>query len=234
MILPGQCLICSVCTAQHEICTRCKLGLLCPGLAVLHIVPPSPGKVAPRPTCAGCLRSAISLTNKLVVQTEMTTAAEQADEVATSPDVVARRRYYRELCSLPAEIALNNPDRIVLPVGGGIGAAAMSADLGRTVLVGLRGSGRAGPIVEYPPCRRWAFICEYGVVADDVAAELQRFGVTIVDFGHVVILPSLADEISGIRLWVSHPGDSRPLPTMLMVLTEVRDAVGRHVIRISR
>jgi hypothetical protein len=139
---------------------------------------------------------------------------------------LARCDFYRRTCGLPAELALADPDRIVLPVGGDFGAIVMPEDTGRRVALGLRSKG---PVIEHPRSHRWTFIYGLGRVASDIAEELSRLDISIVEHGQVVVLPSPADESARFRLWVQHP-ERRSLPPLFHLLAVTRGVIRHHAV----
>jgi len=145
-------------------------------------------------------------------------------EAATQHAAAARCAYYRDTCGLFAEVALGNSDRIVLPIGVDVGAFVMSKDTGSRVLTSLRAARRPVPVIEHPRSGRWTFLCGLVHLRSDAMEELDRLGVTVVEDGHMVVLPSPFDEFSAFRLWVQHPGEYRPLPPMSLVLGSIRAA----------
>lgn len=95
---------------------------------------------------------------------------------ATRPDSTPEERCVR-YCHpyrLPATVDPVSR-RILLPIGGLVGAVTMPIELGRRVLAGLRVRMLAGPVVEHPHAQRWTFLTGSGhTLAESVTAALRK------------------------------------------------------------
>ncbi len=110
--------------------------------------------------------------------------------------------------------------RILLPIGGLIGAITMPAELGRRVLAGLRVRMLTGPVVEHPQAQRWTFITGPGhTLAESVHAELLRLRASVAHPGDDVVLPSPDDERLGLWHWICSPDASDFPPQSAVIAT---------------
>ncbi|MGI9004459.1 MAG: hypothetical protein ACR2GH_22880 [Pseudonocardia sp.] len=113
--------------------------------------------------------------------------------------------------------------RILLPIGGLIGAVTMPHELGRRVLAGLRVRMLAGPVVEHPHSQRWTFLTGPGhTLAEPVNADLLRLRVSVAGPGNDVVLPCPDDEQLGLWHWVSYPESLSDFPAQSAVLATTR------------
>jgi hypothetical protein len=143
---------------------------------------------------------------------------------ATRSDSTPEERcaFYRSEYCLPAAVDVAT-QRILLPIGGLVGAVIMPLDLGRRVLAGLRVRMLAGPVVERPHTQRWTFITGPGHTLDEtVFADLLRLGASITPQGDNVVLPSPEDERLGLWRWESTPKALSDFPPQSAVIATTR------------
>ncbi|WP_051021669.1 hypothetical protein [Nocardia araoensis] len=138
---------------------------------------------------------------------------------------VARCRFYRNVCGLPARI---DPEsgRIFLPAGS-VGAITVPAQLGATVKIRMARLGDpAGPIISHPRSKRWTFLVRPDFPADmPLFSELFRLNATLAPIGAQIALPSPADGVGDrFRVWAQGPSDSYR-PSALAVLGAIRHCV---------
>jgi hypothetical protein len=108
---------------------------------------------------------------------------------------VARCRFYRNVCGLPARI---DPElgRIFIP-SGSVGAITVPAQLGAMVRIRMRKLGSpAGPIISHPRSKRWTFLVAPDIPHDmPLFSELFRLNATLAPIGAQIALPSPADGV---------------------------------------
>ncbi|MGB3441116.1 MAG: hypothetical protein WBA97_20395 [Actinophytocola sp.] len=130
--------------------------------------------------------------------TTSTTRTRIARSDSTSDD---RCDFYRDEFGLSATVD-RATRRILMPVGGLIGAVTMPLDLGRRVQAGLQIRMLAGPVIERAQTQRWTFITgPRHTLSDVVHAELLRLGASVVPEGDNIVLPSPEDEQLGLWRW---------------------------------
>ncbi|OLZ45575.1 hypothetical protein BS330_39045 [Amycolatopsis keratiniphila subsp. nogabecina] len=143
---------------------------------------------------------------------------------ATRSDSTPEERctFYRNKCRLPAVVDPAT-QRILLPVGGLVGAITMPLHLGRRVLAGLRIRMLAGPVVERPHIQRWTFITGPGHDLDEVvSADLLRLGASVAAQGDNLVLPTPEDERIGLWRWECVPQASGGVPPQSAVIATTR------------
>jgi hypothetical protein len=141
---------------------------------------------------------------------------DDATTILESP--MARCRFYRNSCGLPARI---EPElgRISF-LAGSIGAITLPAQLGAQVKNHMQQSGSpAGPVVSHPRSKRWTFLVRPDVSNDvPLFAEMFRLNVTLVPPGAEIALPSPVDDV---RVWAHAPRDSYR-PSGMAVIEAIR------------
>lgn len=148
--------------------------------------------------------------------------------VRSGPNPEERCALYRNQYQLPVTIDPTT-HRILLPIGGLVGAVSMPQELGRCVLAGLRIRMLAGPVVDRPPTQRWTFLTGPGHPVDEaVAADLLRLGASVAPQGDSIVLPSPDDERLLLWRWECAPKASRDLPPQSAVIATTR-AMGAPV-----
>ncbi|WP_173130378.1 hypothetical protein [Kibdelosporangium persicum] len=152
----------------------------------------------------------------------MTTSTTNSPATRTDSTPEERCAFYRDTYRLPAAF---DPAarRILLPVGGLVGAITMPGELGRRVLAGLQIRMLAGPVVERLHTYRWTFITGPGHTLDEVASvELLRLGASVALHGNHIILPSPEDEQAGLWRWEREPEASSDFPPQSAVIATTR------------
>lgn len=130
-------------------------------------------------------------------------------------------RYYHQY-RLPAAVDPASR-RILLPIGGLIGAVTMPQELGHRVLAGLQVRMLAGPVVEHPHGQRWTFLTGPGhTLAEPVNADLLRLRASVAGPGDDVVLPSPDDEHLGLWHWVRRPETQSDFPPQSAVIATTR------------
>ncbi|OLZ45974.1 hypothetical protein BS330_38790 [Amycolatopsis keratiniphila subsp. nogabecina] len=148
------------------------------------------------------------------------TTGDPATRSGSNPE--ERCAFYRNEYCLPAVV---DPvaRRIVLPVGGLVGAVSMPRDLGRRVLAGLRVRMLGGPVIERPRTERWTFITGPGHKPNEaVFADLLRFGASVAPLGDHVVLPSPDDERLDLWRWECKPTARGDFPPQSAVIATTR------------
>jgi len=136
--------------------------------------------------------------------------------------------FYRHVYRLPSVVDPGTR-RILLPVGGLVGAITMPLELGRRVLAGLTIRMLAGPVVDRPSTQRWTFITGPGHKLDDgVLADLLRLGASMAPEGDIVVLPSPDDERLGLWRWERVPAQSQDFPPQSAVIATTRAMATPH------
>lgn len=152
----------------------------------------------------------------------MTTSTTGSPATRSDSTPEERCAFYRNEYGLPAAVDVPT-QRILLPVGGLVGAVIMPLDLGRRVLAGLRVRMLAGPVVERPHTQRWTFITGPGHTLDEaVFADLLRLGASVTPQGDNVILPSPEDERLDLWRWESPPKALSDFPPQSAVIATTR------------
>ncbi|MEU1550218.1 DNA-directed RNA polymerase subunit beta [Nocardia sp. NPDC005745] len=140
------------------------------------------------------------------------------DATTVLENPIARVRFYRNVCGLPACI---DPSLGRISFwSGSIGAITLPAQLGAQVKNHMQQTGAtAGPVVSHPRSKRWTFIIRPDV-PDDVPlfAEMFRLNVTLVPPGAEIALPSPVDDV---RVWAHAPRDSFR-PSGMAVIEAIR------------
>ncbi|MEU2042548.1 DNA-directed RNA polymerase subunit beta [Nocardia niwae] len=136
---------------------------------------------------------------------------------------VARCRFYRNVCGLPARI---DPElgRILVP-SGSVGAITVPAQLGARVKIRMREFGvPTGPIISHPRSKRWTILVVPDIPCDmPLFSELFRLNATMTSAGAQIALPSPADDGPvRFRVWVQAPRDSYR-PSAFAVIGAIRD-----------
>ena len=151
--------------------------------------------------------------------TTSTTRTSAACSDSTSED---RCNFYRSEYGLPATVD-RSKQRILLPVGGLIGAITMPLELGRRVQAGLKIRMLAGPVIERAQTQRWTFITGPGHTLDDaVHAEVLRLGASVAPEGDNIVLPSPDDERLGLWCWECAPKALKDFPPQSAVIATTR------------
>lgn len=143
---------------------------------------------------------------------------------ATRPDSTPEDRcdFYRSEYGLPATVE-RATQRILMPIGGLVGAITMPLELGSRVQAGLRIRMLAGPVVERAQTHRWTFITGPGHMLDDmIFAELLRLGTSVAPQGANIVLPSPDDERLGLWRWECAPKTRGDLPPQSAVIATTR------------
>jgi hypothetical protein len=146
------------------------------------------------------------------------------DSPATHPDSTPEERcdLYRNQYGLPAVVD-SATGRILLPVGGLVGAVSMPSELGCRVLAGLRIRMLAGPVVERPPTQRWTFITGPGHTLEEVVfADLLRLGASVAPQGDHIVLPAPEDERLQLWRWSCALEASSDFPPQSAVIATTR------------
>ncbi|MFB9617452.1 MULTISPECIES: hypothetical protein [Pseudonocardiaceae] len=152
----------------------------------------------------------------------MTTSTTRVTATASGSTPEDRCDFYRSEYGLPAALD-RATERILMPVGGLVGAVTMPVELGRRVQAGLRIRMLAGPVVERTQTQRWTFITGPGHTLDDVIyAELLRLGASVAPQGDNVVLPSPDDERLGLWRWESAPKALNDFPPQSAVIATTR------------
>ncbi|WP_236566989.1 DNA-directed RNA polymerase subunit beta [Nocardia sp. CY41] len=149
--------------------------------------------------------------------------ANDATMVLETP--MARCRFYRHVCGLPACIE-PSMGRISL-VSGSVGAITVPTQLGARVKIHMQNSGTpAGPIISHPRSKRWTFLVVPDIPCDmPLFSELFRLNATMTSAGAQIALPSPADDgPARLRVWAQAPRDSYR-PSALAVIGAIRDCV---------
>lgn len=143
---------------------------------------------------------------------------------AACPDLTSEDRcnFYRSEYGLPATVD-RSKQRILMPVGGLIGAITMPLELGRRVQAGLKIRMLAGPVIERAQTQRWTFITGPGHTLDDaVHAEVLRLGASVAPEGDNIVLPSPDDERLGLWCWECAPKALKDFPPQSAVIATTR------------
>lgn len=152
----------------------------------------------------------------------MTTSATSSPALCSDSTPEERCAFYRREYHLPAAVDVATR-RILLPVGGMVGAVSMPLDLGRRVLAGLRVRMLAGPVIELPHTERWTFITGPGHSLNEaVFADLLRLGASAAPQGDSVVLPSPEDECLGLWRWERKPAARGDFPPQSAVIATTR------------
>ncbi len=139
---------------------------------------------------------------------------------ATHPDTTPEQRClrYRRDHHLPATVDPTSR-RILLPIGGLIGAITMPTALGHRVLAGLRVRMLTGPVIAHPHTHRWTFLTGPGhTLTETVHADLLQLQTSVAHPGDDVVLPSPDDEHLGRRHWIHNPDTRSDLPPQSAVI----------------
>ncbi len=129
---------------------------------------------------------------------------------------------YRSEYGLPATVD-RSTQRILMPVGGLLGAINMPIELGRRVQAGLQVRMLAGPVIGRARTQRWTFITGPGHALDDVVhADLLRLGVSAAPEGDNIVLPSPDDERLGLWCWECAPNALKDFPPQTTVIATTR------------
>ncbi len=123
---------------------------------------------------------------------------------AVHPDTTPEQRCarYRRDHHLPATVDPASR-RILLPIGGLIGAITMPTALGHRVLAGLRVRMLTGPVIAHPHAQRWTFLIGPGhTLTETVHADLLQLQTSVAHPGDNVVLPSPDDEHLGRWHWI--------------------------------
>jgi hypothetical protein len=130
--------------------------------------------------------------------------------------------FYRSEYGLPATVD-RSMQRILMPVGGLVGAITMPLELGQRVQAGLRIRMLAGPVIERAQTQRWTFITGPGHTLDDaVHAEILRLGASVAPEGDNIVLPSPEDEHLGLWCWECVPKALKDFPPQSAVIATTR------------
>ncbi|MET7991760.1 hypothetical protein ABZU76_12695 [Amycolatopsis sp. NPDC005232] len=135
---------------------------------------------------------------------------------ASAGDTAARRcEYYRLQCGLPVRLVEDN--RIVLRLGGALGAVTMPAELGDDVGRSLLLRSAAAPAIVHPGGKRWTFLTGPGSATLDHVQALVPLGLSVVGDGAWVVLPSPETEALGMWVWARGSAWTEP-PAQATVL----------------
>lgn len=130
--------------------------------------------------------------------------------------------FYRSEYGLPA-IVDRSTQRILMPVGGLVGAITMPLQLGRRVQAGLQIRMLAGPVIELSQTQRWTLLTGPGhTLTDVVHAELLRLGASIAPEGDNIVLPSPDDERLELWRWERAPKALMDFPPQSAVIATTR------------
>jgi hypothetical protein len=152
----------------------------------------------------------------------VTTSTTRTSATRSNSTSEARCDFYRSEYGLPATVD-RSTQRILMPVGGLIGAITMPIELGRRVQAGLRVRMLAGPVIERAQTQRWTFITGPGHTLDDVVhAELLRLGASVAPEGDNIVLPSPDDERLGLWCWECAPKAQKDFPPRSAVIATTR------------
>ncbi|MEC3978904.1 hypothetical protein [Amycolatopsis sp. H20-H5] len=152
----------------------------------------------------------------------VTTSTTDSPAARSGSTPAERCAFYHHVYRLPAAVDPAT-HRILLPVGGLVGAITMPVELGRRVLAGLRVRMLAGPVVDRPQTQRWTFITGPGHKLDEtVFADLLRLGASVAPTGDNVVLPSPSDERLGLWRWERVPEQLHDFPPQSAVIATTR------------
>lgn len=152
----------------------------------------------------------------------MTTSTTRTPAMRSDSTPEVRCAFYRTEYGLPATIE-QATRRILMPIGGLIGAVTMPLELGRRVQAGLHIRMLAGPVIERIQTHRWTFVTGPGHTLDDaVYAELLRLGASLAPQGDNVVLPSPDDERLGLWRWECAPKALNDFPPQSAVIATTR------------
>lgn len=149
----------------------------------------------------------------------------RSTDTETLPVIMAdtletRCDFYRTVCGLDA---LVQPDfeRIIVTVGGDLGAVSAPAELAaRTKVQLLRGGVRIGPIVSHPRSSQWTFlVCPHITIDIALHAALFRHDVSVSAAGSQVALPSPVRRHLGFRCWAVAPTDTYRTASTVVIAT---------------
>ncbi len=147
--------------------------------------------------------------------------ASNTESPARHPDSTPEERCarYRRDYQLPTTVDPTSR-RILLPIGGLIGAVTMPSELGRHVLAGLRVRMLTGPVLEHPHAQRWTFLTGPGhTPTETVNTDLLRLRTSVAHPGDNVVLPSPDDEHLGLWHWIRSPETRSDLPPQSAVIS---------------
>lgn len=141
----------------------------------------------------------------------------------TLPGIMAdtprtRCAFYRIICGLDARVQ-SDFERIVVTVGGDLGAVSAPTELAaRTKVQLLRGGVRIGPIVSHLRSSQWTFlVCPHTTIDKALHATLFRERVSVCAAGSQVALPAPVRRHLGFRCWAVAPTDTyRPASTVVV------------------
>jgi len=142
----------------------------------------------------------------------------------THPDTTPEQRClrYRRDHHLPTTVDPASR-RILLPIGGLIGAITMPTTLGHRVLAGLRVRMLTGPVIAHPHTHRWTFLTGPGhTLTDTVHTDLLQLQTSVAHPGDDVVLPSPDDEHLGRWHWIHSPETHSDLPPQSAVIATTK------------
>ena len=152
----------------------------------------------------------------------MKTSTTRTSVAHTDSTAEERCAFYGSEYGIPATVDRSTP-RILMPVGGLVGAINMPLELGRRVQAGLQIRMLAGPVIERAETQRWTFITGPGHTLDDVVhAELLRLGASVAPEGDNIVLPSPEDERLGLWRWECEPKALKDFPPQSAVIATAR------------
>ena len=155
----------------------------------------------------------------------MTTSTTRNSVTRSDSTSEERCGFYRSEFGLPATVD-RATERILMPVGGLVGAITMPLELGQRVQAGLRIRMLAGPVVERAQTVRWTFITGPGHRLDEVVhTELLRLGASVAPQGDNIVLPSPDDERLGLWRWECLPKALKDFPPQSAVIATTRAMV---------
>lgn len=147
--------------------------------------------------------------------------------------LAAGRADYVELLGWPVRIDERGA-RLVVAAGEGLDAITMPASFGEQVLIGLRISIQAGPVLVGPERKRWAFLTQQANVRHPVVPQdLSSLDVRLVPAGSPIVLPAgiaaLGTDVLGRASWIAPPSTRTRLSIWTAVIGTARRVAARII-----